>query len=268
MDIQNAIKLSRTVRDCSFDPEQWYDQEFEQDGTPRMALRSSSKQMWFYTYCKEKSLQGQIYTSEPVLQIFGNGTAMVIVTATVYIDGKVESTASAAQGFEVNDTRAMDVVVQTASTFAIGRALANAGFGIIGGYLLPGNEAPQNPVAAQPVINPVASPVVNRGNPAVVQPAPAPQGQQHTVTAAVPQQMSLMNDTVTSPVPAQPTDKLAWAKTVVWQGRGSASGKTLGELLATQPKQICWIAETWNGTGEIKEAALLLLPEAQRLTGR
>ena len=56
------------------------------------------------------------------------------------------------------------------------------------------------------------------------------------------------------------------AKQTVYPGRGIYSGKTLGEILASSPKQILWIADKYpNPT--VKEAASLLVPEARRLTG-
>lgn len=262
-----AIAMSKALRPCSFDPSQFYESEFDQQaGIERKFLSNTSKLMWFYTYCNENNLMGQVLTSEPVLQNFGN-SVLVTVTATVIIGDKTESTASAAQSFTLNDTFAMDRVVQMASGSAIGRALGNAGFGVFSSYDAGTPPYPPMPTGSFDGMMPPpqVAPPAHAQN---VRPQAAPQSPVHP-GGNQPQDYGY-------PIAPQPSanaaaatnDPIAMAKNLVWNGRGIYQGKSLGEILATAPKQIIWLAETWNGAGALKDGAIALLPEAKKLTGK
>ena len=58
------------------------------------------------------------------------------------------------------------------------------------------------------------------------------------------------------------------AKAVLWPFSGSYAGKTLGELLATKPDKIEYLAMKWNGNSPAKDAAKLLLPDALTAMGK
>lgn len=267
MNIDIAIATSKALRPCSFDPSQFYESEFDQQsGVMRNFLSSTSKLMWFYTYCNENELLGQVLTTEPVFQTFGN-SVLVTVTATVVIQGNTESTASAAQSFTLNDTFAMDRVVQMASSSAIGKALGNAGFGVFGSFDTgTPSSLPASVVSANGITPPSQiTPPVHAAN-------ERPQAEYQGATPMCSNHMETRNfSNVPQPcanTAPMPGDPITMAKSLVWNGRGIYQGKTLGEILATAPKQIIWLAETWNGAGPLKDGAIALLPEAKKLTGK
>lgn len=241
-----ALQKSCAVRPCSYSPLENFEPVEDEYGR-RKILSLPYKLLWFHTYCAEKGLEGHVeaddfsIVSYPPTGSSMLGTAIVTAKARVYINGKLVATASAGKGFVIDNTPMMDGAIQAASGSALSRALSNAGFGCISA------DDSDGPAPSNPETLPFAFPD---------SPAPVMSAAPSLPTAVVP------------PIPQQPTDPLGTAKTMVWSGRGVHSGKSLGEILATSPNTIIWIAECWNGTGPVKEAALMLLEEAKRRCGK
>lgn len=113
------------ARKCSFKPEDHMIQidSMNGDGSKRNYLQVVHRVLWFNIYCEEHELNGYINDSDV---IYNEALKMIIATCSIYINGQLIAKASGGQA--VNDNNC-DTVIQTATTIAKGRALANAGFG-------------------------------------------------------------------------------------------------------------------------------------------
>lgn len=249
-----ALQKSCTVRSCSYSPLENFEPVMDEFGE-RKILSLPYKLLWFHTYCNENGMEGHVEADDFSLVSYpssGNGsdsvcTAIVTARAKVYINGKIVATASAGKSFVIGNTVMMDGAIQAASGSALSRALSNAGFGCISAA-----ESPESPAPTQPETLPFS--LLDSTVPPMSSAA----------SFVPPSQPTIAPPPVHQPV----SDPVADAKAMVWGGRGIHNGKMLGEILATSPNTIIWIAESWSGTGPIKDAAMVLLEEAKKRCGK
>ena len=277
MEFKEMVAMSGQVRQCKIQPDTLLTQESNSDGTVVSYLPYQAKALWFGLWCAETGKTGWIDDSDVTIQPVSDSVAMATVKATVYIDDQVMGRAVGSKAFFLNDVAGISAVVQAAGTVAKSRALSNAGFGVVSSskpeeppvplpeYLLgqQGSPKPGEPVSQMPV-NP--DPAPNYGNyapmDAPMAPVPGPAAPNLGGYAPAPQMP--VNPAPAGPVPGM--DPVTIAKQTVYPGRGIYSGKTLGAILASSPRQILWIADKYPNPA-VKEAASLLIPEAKRLTG-
>ncbi len=277
MEFNQMVAMSGQVRQCKIQPDTLLTQESNSDGTVVSYLPYQAKALWFGIWCVEVGKTGWIDDSDVTIQPVSDSVAMATVKATVYINDQVAGRAVGSKAFFLNDVAGISAVVQAAGTVAKSRALANAGFGVVSSskpeeppiplpeYLLGQQNTPKSeePVSQMPVS---LSPTPNYGNytPMEAPMAPGPGPAAPNLGGYAPAPQMPMNPAPAGPLPGM--DPVTIAKQTVYPGRGIYSGKTLGEILASSPKQILWIADKYpNPT--VKEAASLLVPEARRLTG-
>lgn len=115
------------LRACDYDPAGDIIALPDKDGKPtEVYLNVQYRIHWFNQWLDKQRLVGCIDASEirydPIAKMF-------VATAKVYIDGELVAVSTAARPFDPA-TAVTEPPVMLASTAAVGRALANAGFGI------------------------------------------------------------------------------------------------------------------------------------------
>lgn len=268
-----ALAINTNIFPCSFNPTELV--EFAAGdpdrGTPPVSfLGSGAKRLWFYSYCQSQNKQGRIIPDVDItfntMELNGAKYGYALAKADVYIDDVLIGSAKVGQAFNMNSLYEMDNVVQLTTGSAVSKALTNAGFGALattemdaaptlhpsaqnGNSFYPqdGNDLPFNYGAAPAAAAPNATPSAVTPN---IPPAPPSAGihaPQHQPSKA---------------------ELMEMAKQEPWPLNGVDRGKTLGELLATKPSSIEYLALKWSGEHRSKDAAKLLLPEAQRAMGK
>ena len=261
--------MANIVRACSYDAvSKLVDYTYESGRTEKY-LEVKYRVDWFNAYCKENNIEGYIDDSD--IRYVPEAAAW-IATATVYMDGKPVGKSSASKTIIPGDMETGKVAVQTACTFAKGRALANAGFGTTAtGVTATGGCAEDGefftcdggvPVAPTPENNPLmrAADAETKADK-----VPARRGRK---PAAAPEQYAKVNtQDAAAPVPAANTDdstmSVEKARATVVQ-MGQFAGKTLGELALSNLDTIEWYAsDNFNSSVPaniaLKEAAKVLL---------
>lgn len=127
--MMTAEELSLALRDCSYDPTQDIRPfSVEEDRKPVSYLETKYRQLWFNQFCKEERRKGVIDDSD--ITVYEN-LGIIIVKAKVFIDGELVGASCAGGNIIPRDMAHNRSVVQRTATSAKGRALANAGFGIL-----------------------------------------------------------------------------------------------------------------------------------------
>lgn len=239
--------------------------ELREDGSVAAFISSDSKSILFYDDCAKNGKTGRIINDEVAFHPFGPDFVLVEAKAYIYIDDVLKGSAVAGQMFQVGSPD-MDRVVQFASGLAKTRALSNAGYGVVSTVSIPGTPNTPGPDISGFQGNPgmeYPPPL-----PPVPQPAPAPGTMPGGFQGVYPN-VPTSTGTIAAPAPTSVSgnpaanDPTAWAKAVIWP----AKRKSLGELLATEPTNIRWIAENMRQDNDVKRAALVLYPEACRKLG-
>lgn len=234
-----------------------------ENGTYDLVLSPESKALWFQMWCAENSVTGSIHCDFRSSQVIDN-VFHVICEAKVLVNGEVIASDVASRAAYITDPANMDNIVQICSSQAKGRALSNAGFGACCSYYdLIANNGNQNSgnfgaddqevtgvfasnTAAQAPIQASAS-----GNAPIQAPS----------SSNAPAQ-----DHAQMPNVAAAHDR-NWAMNYRLE-KGMDRGKTLGELLQQSPAKIIRYAGPNNPDPESREAASVLLNEANTLCGK
>lgn len=278
MPFDMAFRKNQEIRPCSFDASTNFELVQDEYGNLTKLLGLQTKLLWFHTYCAEQGKTGRIECDDyEILQNEAQGTGIVLAKARVIIDNQVVATGCGSAGFSFTSTdQSRSNVLQAASGSALTRALGYAGFGAISSMDIPNGPVP-GPVG-QPATLPYQIPDTPTVPP-VMQPT-APQGYQHTVgnngaPAGNPMgdQTSLFGNPTPPAVTVSSQEQLMnAAKAEIWPLKGQFQGKTLGELLATSPRQILWAVDGWKprdpNQQRIQDAAKLLYPEAKNRCGK
>ena len=103
----------------------------DRDCKSRAYLEVCHRKDWFLRYCEQKGIVGLLDDSDVRID---REAKLVIVTGKVFMDNKLVGISTAARVYDPNYAQPTDTPVQTAGTVAIGRALANAGFGTTASY--------------------------------------------------------------------------------------------------------------------------------------
>lgn len=239
--------------------------ELREDGSVAAFISSDSKSILFFDDCAKNGKIGRIVNDEVAFHPFGPDFVLVEAKAYIYIDDVLKGSAVAGQMFQVGSPD-MDRVVQFASGLAKTRALSNAGYGVVSTVSIPG--APNTPDSESLGFQGDSGTEYPAPLPPVPQPAPAPGTTPGGFQGAYPN-VPAPNGATAALAPAlangnpAANDPTAWAKAVIWP----AKKKSLGELLATEPTNIRWIAENMRQDNNVKRAALVLYPEACRKLG-
>lgn len=229
-----------------------------ENGTYDLVLSPESKALWFQMWCAENSVTGSIHCDFRSSQVIDN-VFHVICEAKVLVNGEVIASDVASRAAYITDPANMDNIVQICSTHAKGRALSNAGFGACCSYYdLIANNGNQNSGNFGADDQEVTG--VFAGNTAA-------QAIQASASGNAPiQAPSSSNAPTQMPNVAAAHDR-NWAMNYRLE-KGMDRGKTLGELLQQSPAKIIRYAGPNNPDPESREAASVLLNEANTLCGK
>lgn len=139
-EVAGRIQAS-TIRDCDYDPAHDLIAIPQADGREEAYLNVNRRVLWFTRYLAAHKLSGYIDDSDVR---FDPEAKMLIATARVVIDHNVVGQSSAARAYDPDAPAmfGMEAPILSACTAAKGRALANAGFGIVASGLEDGAEIP------------------------------------------------------------------------------------------------------------------------------
>lgn len=227
-------------------------------GTVSAYLEVKHRKDWFLRWCHQNNYCGLLDDSEIT---YNPASKMVEGKATVYVDGKVIGKSAACKPYDPDRPENNSATVfQDVGTLAMGRALANAGFGTVNCILDEGDTSSvlsDAPVVMQPS-SACASMRRNQGNPMFdildapsggnqVSPAPKP-------VAQAPATFQAPVSKKDTPRPARfgraldivPVSTVEEARQAIMPF-GSHKGKTLGEIFATvSRKAIVYYANCGN----------------------
>lgn len=253
--------------------------EYPEKGTLDIILKPEAKALWFLNWCSENGKVGSIEIQTDKIDQQGD-YVLVVCSTKIYVDGVVIATDVGSRaaywptpnGYDADRAADMDRAVQQAASYSKGRALSNAGFGACCScYNTPCSPYSSDAGSDQPAIfngNQEDIPFVMSGSDA----GPAgPVTFAADANASPAGNPSFIENGRSEALQSQVTpqqDLVAEAKAKVWPYSGVYKGMKLGEILATSPAQIIWIASNRCRYQEFREAAKLLLPEANRLCGK
>lgn len=274
--IQAAFDKSLEVYPCSYKPIPRLVDGYT-EGTQRCQLPLEDKALMFYTYCKEAGYQGRIDTSDYTVNTYNTPNGVVVyatVTANVYMSGTLVGSAVAGQSCYLGNIQELDSLIQFASGVAKSRALSNAGFGIVSGSdfdATGGQNGNQTPPAGN-LYGAPAGDCQQNGAPGYNQyhgtnQEKPPTGQHISKPAPGGYIPDPPADCTQQTISGMDEDPLAKAKAVVIDINGYYKGQRMGDLLAQKPSQILWYADTWKGSGPVKDAAKALRAEAAKICG-
>lgn len=266
---RKALAANKAVFPTSLDLESFLEYvpgNQEQGYAPSWYLPVGVKRLWFYEYCAAKNVAGRIIPDVSIqfdVAVPGGLIGYALGKTDVYIGENLVASAQAGQSFSLSNPNELDSVIQMVTGLAQSKALSTAGFGVTPSTKLE-DIPPQYPM--NPAAGPIGGQTVQTGElPFIMENPGAGQNAPVTPTPAP------------APVPgANPAEAFQFspydrAKAVKWpfeKGDPRRIGKTLGELLAVDPKAIYYLAAEWPGQAPAKDAAKLLLPEACKALGK
>ena len=296
-----SIVKALELRMCAFNPEWAFQVNVNYNNfTYDVVMRPEAKALWFQTWCSEQGHVGQLECQTEKIEVIGD-KLIVVANAKVFIDMQLVSSDVASRVEMLSNPAGLDSAVQMAASYAKSRALSNAGFGACcSKYDIP-FEPDNTGVPAGDAPLPFTMPAGSWDQPSVPAPLPqqyangpmpgsaynaVPNGIPNGAPNGMPQGyqcgMPGMGGSYPNPgygqqpaVQSQPANGMApvtqdpviAAKAMVWTGSGENQGKTLGEILATQPNLIIWMAGKAKDAS-LKKAAQMLLPEANAACGK
>lgn len=246
----SAKKAERTekeslVRKCSFNPAEHFIQiaSARGDGSVQDYLEVKYRVLWFQIYCEENGIKGFIDDSEVSIM---PGLNLVRAVCSIYMNGELVAKAA---GGQMADESNGNTVIQTATTIAKGRALANAGFGTAMCAFEDNEETPcetgvdtNKTVPTEPYSN---NPLIvsNRSN----QPE----------SSKISTQKDSVSDKETKTAMSTPTTVKEALKMVF--SFGNYKGRTMGEVNALDPQYIVFVANKLKRHPEFTTGAQLIL---------
>lgn len=213
------------LRDCDYDPAKDIIGLPDKDGNPTDAyLNVQYRVHWFNQWLDKVRLTGCIDGSDirydPIAKMF-------VATARVYIDDELVAVSSAARPFDP-DTAITEPPVLMVATAAVGRALANAGFGITSNGMDDGRKGNEVPCDAGVKVAP-----------SEVGPEVRPVYQKVYEGAGMPRTPSLPPRETPADQPVAPTRKKPGRKPKAVQEAAEASPvTTITEQTAREPSEV------------------------------
>ena len=216
-------------------------------GKDSLYLEVKYRKEWFLRWCAEHGCEGVLDDSDVR---YNPESRLVEGKATVVVNGRVIGKSSACKPYDVSRDMCSPTVFQDVGTIALGRALANAGFGTVNGVLDDGDtrtlsDAPvaipqreqerQNlaPASANPMMQMMAAP----------QSAP-PQGRRPNAARPTQQQAAPTNGSAPKAKRASdiaPASSVQEALAAIMP-IGANKGKPLGEIYKAQKAAIVFFA--------------------------
>lgn len=222
-----------------FDPSAFLRRLIEDTGEEQLYLDVKYRKLWF----RLKYPHGKI--TKRIVKLEND---FAIIESKVYLDRNDAEdsyiSCAMAQRWRNEDTSYGNKFVESAETAAVGRALADAGFGIQ--FSEPGEEQDDNPVDA---------------------PVPVPK---ETSSGKEEPKKAEKSDTDAEKPKADPSmsvEELLQIMTLddakqIMIPTGCYKGQSLGELAVEKPSAVAWYVDTYRGNNNMLRAAARILIEA------
>lgn len=200
-------------------------------GQQSLYLEVKFRKEWFLRWCAQHGHEGVLDDSDIR---FNPECRLVEGKATVSVDGKIIGKSAACKPYDVSLGNCSPTVFQDVGTIALGRALANAGFGTVNGFLDDGDtctlaDAPVATPTQTPGAAPVSNnPMIQMANTAAAQQTP-PQNQRQS------QRQSRKASDI---APVSSAEEARQAVMPI----GVNKGKTLGEIYEAKKEAIVYFA--------------------------
>jgi len=216
----------------------------DRNGNPSLYLTVAHRKDWFFRWCQQEGLVGFIDEGEPE---YDAQIHQVVTTARILVNGEVIGLSRGGKPFnpQMPETSS-PTILQEVTTLAVGRALANCGFGTVGAMEdkepvntladAPVADCPENQSPQVPTPAPQTAPAsVAATNPMVAQTkkAKAPTSEQTPEAEAAKDAALLATLKPASQMDIPPVKTLDQARAVIMP-IGDMKGRTLGEIVTTQ----------------------------------
>lgn len=243
--------MSREVKD--YNPSEHMISLPDRNGNPSQYLTVAHRKDWFFRWCQQEGLVGFIDEGEPE---YDAQLHQLVAVSKILVDGKVIGQSMGGKPFNPNMPEANSPsIIQEVTTLAVGRALANCGFGTVGAIE---DREPVNTLADAPVadcvenqtleqvpVEPRVQPKPSAPNPMVMQTRQAssesksqspvqPQKNEATTSAATETSDAELLATLKkgSQVDVARVNNTAEAQAIVMPF-GECKGMTLGDIAAS-----------------------------------
>ena len=269
---QYAFENSKKVHACQeFDPGKalLVIPSDPNSGNPAVCyLPLDAKRLWFMLWCQQNNKVPRIVTECTNIRFdcvnssknfFGYAEGR----AAVYADDVLLSSYTAGQCFNIDNFPDVDNVAQSVQGLALTKALTNAGFGAI-----PSSKVEENAPSSVPAgVSMGNLPFTFTPNSGIAGIMPAPPVQQIPASnTAAPAPDATVSAVQSAASTADPKEA---AKSYICTMRGRSYGLKLGEILATSPRTIEYIANAPQcNDAKMQEAAKLLLNDALAAMGK
>lgn len=216
----------------------------DRNGNPSLYLTVAHRKDWFFRWCQQEGLVGFIDEGEPE---YDAQIHQVVTTARILVNGEVIGLSRGGKPFnpQMPETSS-PTILQEVTTLAVGRALANCGFGTVGAMEdkepvntladAPVADCPENQSPQVPTPAPQTAPAsVAATNPMVAQTkkAKALTTEQTPEAEAAKDAALLATLKPASQMDIPPVKTLDQARAVIMP-IGDMKGRTLGEIVTTQ----------------------------------
>ena len=249
-DAPSERKMPELVRKCeNYDPNPFMSLYEYPEGSRTKYLEVRYRVDWFLHWCQENGKEAMFDESEYAIH---PELGLVVATCAVYLDGELAAKSTAGREYTDDERfpeKSVGNAIQTAFTFAKGRALANLGFGTINGLKAENGEiAP--PDAGNKIVddidddNPFADiekPDTVEGEKAAkpdVQPVASTEAHPPVSEAQAKKETKASAEKAKKEQPIPTT--LEEAQNIVFSF-GKNKGRRVGEVWVTDPGNIRWL---------------------------
>ncbi len=145
--MENNTKLALMSREVEgYNPSEHMISLPDRNGNPSQYLTVAHRKDWFFRWCQQEGLVGFIDEGEPE---YDAQLHQLVAVSKILVDGKVIGQSMGGKPFNPNMPEANSpTIIQEVTTLAVGRALANCGFGTVGAIE---DREPVNTLADAPV---------------------------------------------------------------------------------------------------------------------
>lgn len=234
-DINSVLShMCREVKE--YNPNDYMIALTDKNGNPSQYLTVAHRKDWFFRWCQQEGLVGYIDEGEPE---YDAQLRQLVTEAKIFVNGTVIGSSRGGKPFNPQMPETCSpTILQEVTTLAVGRALANCGFGTVGAIE---DRESVNSLSDAPVVNmqesqiPAGVPVPSSVNPVIAQatssehPYAAPNEVTPSNTADTDEASLIASLKTAAQLDISPVTSLAAARAITMPF-GEFKGFTLGEI--------------------------------------